>query len=182
MSGDKYKIQDQNSIYFLTLTIVDWVDLFTRKEYCFIVVESLNYCIKEKNLEVFAYIVMSNHVHLICRVNAPGKMSEFLRDFKKFTSKRFIMVINEIGESRREWLLKKFAFEAHRIGRAINYKIWKDDNHAIEIGDFIDIEEKINYIHENPTKNMVVFNEIDYVFSSAIDYADGKGLVNISKI
>jgi len=144
-------------------------------------VDAMNYCIKEKQLEIFAYVIMSSHIHLICRVNPPNKMLEFLRDFKKFTSKEFIKKINEIGESRKEWMLKKFAYEAQRIGRATNYKIWKDDNHAIEISDYIEIEKKVNYIHENPVKAMIVFNEIDYVFSSAKDYANEKGLLYISK-
>ena len=49
------------------------------------------------------------------------------------------------------------------------------------LGEYIDIEQKIKYIHENPVKCMIVHNEIDYIFSSAKDYADGKGLVPISK-
>ena len=88
---------------------------------------------------------------------------------------------DEIGESRKEWLLKRFSFEAQRIGRAKKYKIWKDDNHAIEIGEYIEIEQKVNYIHENPVKAMIVENAEDYIFSSASDYADKIGLVKISK-
>lgn len=44
MSGDKYIIADQQQMYFLTLTIIDWVDVFTRKDYKLIIVDSLNYC------------------------------------------------------------------------------------------------------------------------------------------
>jgi putative transposase len=64
--------------------------------------------------------------------------------------------VDEIFESRKEWLIKRFSFEAQRIGREKNYKIWEDDNHAIEIGEYIDIGQKINYIHENPVKAMIV--------------------------
>ena len=181
MSGDRYKIENQNNIHFLTFTVIDWVDLFTRKEYCYTVVNSLNYCIKEKHLEVFAYVIMSSHVHIICRVGEPHNLSEVIRDFKKFTSKQFIKVMDEISESRKEWLLNKFGFEAQRIGRATNYKVWKDDNHAIEIGDYIDIEQKVNYIHQNPVKAMIVENAEEYIFSSAGDYADKKGYVEIIK-
>ena len=181
MSGDRYKIGDQHAIYFLTLTIVDWIDLFTRKEYCFIVVDSLNYCIKEKGLEVFSYVIMSSHVHLICRVNEPYNLSDVLRDLKKFTSKEFIKTMQRIGESRREWLLSIFSFEAKRIGRARNYKIWRDDNHAIEIGGYIPIEQKVNYIHNNPVKAMIVEKAVDYIFSSAGDYADVRGYVDVTR-
>lgn len=181
MGGDRYKIANQSGIYFLTFTVIDWVDLFTRKDYSFVIVDSLNYCCKEKGLEVFAYVIMSNHMHLICRIREPNTLSDFLRDFKKFTSKQFIKVMNEIGESRRDWLLYKFAYEAHRRGRAKNYKVWKDDNHAIEIGDYISIEEKVDYIHENPVKALIVHNAQDYIFSSALDYADGNGYIEITK-
>ena len=181
MSGDRYKIENQNGVYFLTFTIIDWIDLFTRKEYSIIVVDSLNYCINEKHLEVYAYVIMSSHVHIVCRVNEPGNLSDVVRDFKKFTSKEFINIMDEIGESRKEWLLKRFSFEAQRAGRAKNFKIWKDDNHAIEIGEYIDIEQKVNYIHENPVKAMIVNHSYEYIFSSAGDYADKKGLVDITK-
>jgi hypothetical protein len=103
-----------------------------------------------------------------------------LRDLKKFTSKQIIKAIEEIPESRSKWLLDKFGFEARRTRRAKNYKVWKDDNHAIEIEDYISIESKIEYIHNNPVSAMIVSKPEDYIFSSAIDYAEGKGLVNVT--
>jgi len=177
MSGDSYKIVNQHGIYFLTLTVVEWVDLFTRKDYSLIVVDALNYCHQQK----YSWCIMSSHVHIVCKVNEPNKLSDVLRDFKKHTSKQFIKTMNEIGESRREWLQNKFSFEAHRIGRAENFKIWKDDNHAIEIGGYINIETKINYVHNNPVQAMLVSKAEDYVFSSARDYTDENGLVAITK-
>ena len=141
----------------------------------------MNYCIKEKGLEVFAYVIMSSHVHLVCRTNEPFSLSGVLRDFKKYTSKQFIGIMVEAGESRREWLMDKFSFEAKKRGRAINFKIWKDDNHAIEIGEYIRIEQKVNYIHENPVRAMIVQFPEDYIFSSARDYAGSKGYVEILK-
>jgi hypothetical protein len=65
-------------------------------------------------------------------------------------------MMGEIGECRKEWLLKRFSFEAQRNGRAEKYKIWKDDLHAIEIGEYIDIEQKINYLHENRARALIV--------------------------
>ena len=180
MSGDRYPISDQNGVYFFTLIVIEWIDLFTRKDYSLIIVESLNYCIEKKNLEVYAWVIMSNHVHLICRVKPPIGMSDFLRDFKKFTSKQFVKCINEISESREKWLLDKFSFEARRTGRATFFKVWRDDNHAIEIGDYIRLEDKMEYIHNNPVRAMIVARPEDYIFSSAIDYCDFKGLVNVT--
>lgn len=180
MSGDRYLIRNQHDIYFLTLTVIEWIDLFTRKELAMVVIDSLNYCIKNKNLEVFSWCIMSSHVHLVCRVNPPFLMSDVLRDFKKFTSKALVNCIQEIAESRRDWLLDKFAFEARRTGRAKFYKVWKADNHAINLSGFIDINSKIQYVHHNPVSAMLVSNPEDYLLSSAIDYYGGKGLIEIS--
>ena len=178
MSGDRYRITDQHNPYFLTCTIVHWIDLFTRKDYRDIVVQSLNYCIEQKHLIVYSWVIMSNHVHLVVRCEPPGEMSAFLRDFKKFTSKKIADTIMEIPESRREWLLDKFGFEAKRTRRAENYKIWKDDNHAIDLTD-IDMMEKIDYVHNNPVRAGWVDVPAHYLYSSAIDYAGGKGLVKV---
>jgi REP element-mobilizing transposase RayT len=182
MSGDKYKIADQEALYFLTFTVVKWIDVFTRKEYKVIIVDSLNYCISNKGLEIYAWVLMSNHLHLIAKAKEGFILSHIIRDFKKFTSKQIVDKINETGESRREWLLDKFSFEAKRTGRAENYKLWKDDNHAVCLDNTEWIDQRLNYIHQNPVRQLIVQNPEEYLFSSAIDYADGKGLVNILKV
>ena len=146
-----------------------------------IIVDSLNYCIAEKGLVVYAWVIMSNHIHLIVTTKTDdGNISDIIRDFKKYTSKQIAKAIETVGESRREWLLNAMRKEANRIGRAVNYKLWKDDNHAICIdGKTINIKERLNYIHENPVRNGLVLNDWDYVYSSAMDYQGKKGLVNI---
>ena len=101
MTGDRYKITNQEAPYFVTFTVINWIDIFTRKEYKLIITDSLNYCIAHKGLEVFAWVVMSNHIHLIIRAKPGFILSHIIRDFKKFTSKKIIETIIEIGESRR---------------------------------------------------------------------------------
>ncbi|WP_420387842.1 REP-associated tyrosine transposase [Roseivirga sp.] len=181
MSGDTYKIQDQFGYYFLTITVIHWIDIFTRVDYRDVIVDSLNYCIQFKKLEINAWVIMSNHVHLVGRVDAPVGMSAFLRDFKKFTSKRILDLIQEIPESRKDWLLDKFGFEARRTRRAENFKLWKDGNHAVSLQN-IDALSKINYIHMNPVRAHLVASPEHYLYSSAIDYAGGKGLVKTEVI
>ena len=178
MSGDQYRISDQHSCYFLTSTVINWIDVFSRKAYKDILVDSLNHCVKHKNLELYAWVIMSNHIHLVARVNPPDRMSDFLRDFKKFTSKKVLEAIQTIPESRRKWFLDMFSFEARRTQRANDFKMWKDGNHAIDLQN-IDIMEKINYIHNNPVKAGIVNYPEHYVYSSAVDYAGGKGLVEV---
>ena len=181
MAGDRYPINDQHDTYFITCTIVQWVDLFTRIEYKQIIVDAFNHCILNKGLILNGWVIMTNHIHFIARCDPPHKMSDFLRDFKKFTSKKLISMIMEIPESRREWLLDKFNFEARRTRRAENYKVWTNDNHAICLEKTEWFIQRLNYIHQNPVRQMIVENPHEYLFSSAVDYNDGVGLVKISK-
>jgi hypothetical protein len=108
-------------------------------------------------------------------------MSDFLRDFKKFMSKAFIQNIKLPEESRKDWLLDKFSFEAKRSRRAEKYKVWRDDNHAI-LMEGIDPIQKLHYIHDNPVRAGIVLHPDEYLYSSAKDYAGEKGLVDIVMI
>ena len=121
---------------------------------------------------------MSNHLHFVGRCTEPHRMSDFLRDFKKHTSKALAKAILTTAESRREWLIDKFAFEARRSGRADHYKIWRDDNHAIDMSG-IDICEILSYMHDNPVRAGIVEKPEDYLLSSARDYSGKSGLVAI---
>ena len=65
MSGDKYIIRDQQAMHFLTFTVTDWVDVFSKKDYKLELTDSMNYCIREKGLIVYGWVIMSNHIHVI---------------------------------------------------------------------------------------------------------------------
>jgi putative transposase len=107
----RYKILGQDRLHFVTLTVVDWVDIFIRKSYKDIVIESLKYCQANKGLEVFGYVIMSSHLLLIVRTAAENELSDVLRDFKKYTAKQILQAIEHGGyESRRKWLLHRFAY------------------------------------------------------------------------
>ncbi|WP_421869836.1 REP-associated tyrosine transposase [Marinoscillum sp.] len=178
MSGDRYLISDQNALYFVTFTVVGWIDVFTRKEYKIEIVNALNYCIKNKGLIVYSWCIMSNHVHLIIRARDEFRISDIIRDFKKFTSKKIVHLIQNSPESRQDWMLNQFKYAGRNLNRITNYKFWKDDNHAIELSGTM-IDKRLDYIHNNPVKAMIVEEPEYYLFSSARDYAGIKGLVNI---
>ena len=169
--SDKYKILHQNDCHFLTLTVVDWVNVFTHKNYKLTIVDSLKYCQKNKGLEIYGYCLMSNHLHMIAKATEKQGLSEILRDFKKFTAKSIINLIQEEPESRREWLLDRFAFAGKYLNRIEKYKFWQDGNHAKIIYSPAFFFEKMEYIHQNPVKEMIVEKPEDYLFSSARNYA-----------
>lgn len=92
---------------------------------------------------------MSNHLHLVCRANEGFKLSEIIRDFKKFTSKSVVKLIGEIPESRKDWLLYRFEFAGKFDNRIKKYKFWQETNHAILLDNNTMLEQRINYTHES---------------------------------
>ena len=80
--GLNNKISEGN-VYFLTITVVDWVDVFTRPGYKHEIVNALRYCQQSKGLELYAWVIMSNHIHLIAGTKDGFNLSDILRDFKK---------------------------------------------------------------------------------------------------
>ena len=177
-----YKIRDQGGVYFVTMTIVGWIDIFTRTEYRDIYLESVRYCQKEKGLVVYAWCMMSNHVHLIVRAEEDN-LSGVIRDLKKFTSKKLFAAIEENAEeSRRNWIVAIFRRNGEFNHNNLNFQVWQQHNQPIELYSAAAIDQKLHYIHENPVRAGWVEYPWEYLYSSARDYADRKGLLDIELI
>ncbi|MEL6560971.1 MAG: transposase [Bacteroidota bacterium] len=177
--SEKYKFNDPQGIYFITSTIVEWIDLFTRKELRHIILDSLKYCQQKKGLIIHAWCLMPSHLHMIISSD-DIVLSDILRDFKKYTNKEIIKAINEIGESRRDWLLKSFSQSADRLKRIKKYKVWQDGNHPKQLLTNQFMQQKLDYIHQNPVSDEIVDHEAAYIYSSARDYCGRKGLLEIA--
>ena len=175
-----YKIIEQDQLYFLTLQVVEWVDLFTRKRYRDLIVENLRYCCENKNLEIYAYVLMSNHLHLLAKCNNGG-LSNVLRDFKSYTAKQILGQMME-GESRREWMLHVFKDAAAKHVRNAEYQLWTHENHAEQIFSNNFIHQKLAYIHQNPVRAGIVGKAENYLYSSAKNYAGEEGLLRVEII
>lgn len=173
-----YKIRDQSGLYFMTFTVEGWVDLFTRELYRDIFVKNMLYCQKEKGLRVGAFVLMSNHAHVIWQ-SLQGKLSDTIRDFKSYSTKCFIEAVNNTGESRRDWLLHMFKYYAKGTNQNKDYKVWTNDNHPEEITSETFLRVKLNYIHDNPVRAGWVKEPGDYIYSSASNYINGKGIMKI---
>jgi len=184
MGEQGYSIKDQYAIHFITFAVIEWVDVFTRKEYADIIVESLEFCRKEKGLKVHAWCIMSNHVHLILSSQEPNRLSDILRDLKKYTATAIIKAINgNVRESRKNWMLWIFKKAGEKNNRNQEYQFWQQDNHPIQCDSNSILETRIDYLHKNPVKARIVLKEEDYVYSSAIDYyTEQKGLIEIDFI
>lgn len=127
---------------------------------------------------------MTNHFHAIMQARNGYELSAIVRDYKKHVSKLLVKSIQSEPESRREWMLHRFEWAAKHDKRITNYQFWQESNHAIHLDPLFPekFEQRVNYIHENPVRAGIVNEAKDYLYSSAIDYAGGKGLIDIMPI
>ena len=169
-----------SELYFVTTTVVDWVDIFTRPKYKHIVIDSLAYCQQNKGLKIYAWVLMSNHLHMIVSVEGDYAIADVMRDFKKYTSKQVMAELqNDLQESRREWMLDRFSFAAANDSKATCYKLWQDGYHPELLYTEEFYRQKLDYIHNNPVVQEIVAHPEDYLYSSARDYAGDKGLIRV---
>jgi putative transposase len=177
-----YHIKDENALYFLTCATVEWIDVFTKSKYKEVFTESINFCIKNKGLEVFAWVLMTNHFHMIARAKEDFELSGILRDMKKHTTKEVVRLIKEEPEGRESSLLNEMSAAAKRNSKKQTYQMWRNDNHPIELFKTETVAQKLQYIHMNPVEEGIVIYPEDYAYSSAIDYSGRKGMIDIELI
>lgn len=122
---------------------------------------------------------MPSHLHIIANTNEPFQLEGVVRDFKRHTSKMLIWQIENQPESRREWLLERFKFAGKIHPKNKSYKVWRDKNHAIELYTEKVTWQKLKYIHRNPVVDKIVYNEQDYLFSSARNYYNLPNVLDI---
>jgi len=180
--GEAYQIKDNSQAYFFTFQVVGWADIFSRKIYRDIILDSFKFCREKKGMELFAYVIMTNHVHAMIR-SKNEKLSALVRDFKRFTSHKILEEIQTNSqESRKEWLEIVFQYHAKFNKRVKDKQLWTHENHAIEMATNEMIDSRVNYIHENPVRSGWVEKPEDYLYSSARNYSGLPGLVDIDLI
>ncbi|MEO9533063.1 MAG: transposase [Crocinitomicaceae bacterium] len=174
-----YKFHNPEAAYFVSFAVVEWLDVFTRNEYKNSLLDSLSFCQKQKGMEIFAWCIMTNHVHLVFRSIGDQPPELLLGDFKRFTSNKIVKLIKENPrESRKEFLLERFSVAAEKSSNVKHYQFWRHDNKPIQLWSNKVISEKIRYIHNNPVEAGYVFRAEDYRYSSAVDYSGEKGLLD----
>jgi len=174
-----YKFHNPEGAYFVSFAVVEWLDVFTRNQYKDIVLDSIRFSQQEKGMEVYAWCIMTNHVHLVFRSIDSYKPELLIGDLKRFTSNQIVKaIIDNPRESRKDWLLEQFQKAASKSSNVKKYQFWRHDNKPIELWSNKVIFEKINYINNNPVEGGLVYHPEDYVYSSARDYGGEKGLLD----
>lgn len=144
-----------NQTYFITLVVKRWYYLFDRHNRFFILLDSLNYLVEDKRIEVYSWVFMLNHIHLILSSN---DVSGSIRDFKKFTSKKMKKNIIDCEPN----ILKLFQTEK-------GFNFWMKTNMPILIESEKFYLQKKRYIEENPVKKYYVLDPSHWYFSSACE-------------
>ena len=179
--AEGYQIRNQEAAYYLTFQVINWIDVFSRKEYRDIIIDSFMFCREKKGLKVHGFVIMSNHIHCILSSNI-GDLSGTIRDFKTFTSKSIISQIQQTQESRKEWILGQMKYFAKHNKRNSEYQFWTQENHPEELFSDSFTKQKLNYIHYNPVRAGIVEEPPDYIYSSARAYSGLRCLMEVDLI
>ncbi|MEX0812768.1 MAG: transposase [Chitinophagales bacterium] len=183
MSKGGYKIRDQKACYFVTFQVVYWIDVFTRQTYRDIFLDLLRFYQENQGLKVHAYVIMSNHIHLILSASqSKNDLSSIIGRIKSLSSKKIKDEIEQSNESRKEWILWMMKRAASKHKRNDSFQLWTHDSHPILLDDNIKLKQRLDYIHQNPVKAGIVANAEDYIYSSAGAYAGLPSLIKIDFI
>lgn len=152
---------------FVSLTVVDWIDVFTRRKYSDCIIKNLQYCQANKGLNIYAYVLMTNHLHMIADTEIES-LSSILRDFKGFTCNELVKMIEENSqESKKSWMLNKFRQYGSANKDNITYQFWQNGNYPVALYWNKVIDQKVKYIHQNPVRAGFVDRADKYHYSSA---------------
>jgi putative transposase len=155
--------ENENSLHFLTITVIEWIDIFTKPEYLKVIIDSLKFCQKNKGLKLFEFVILTNHLHLIIKASEGHKLSQIISDFKKYTTTEILKLL---AKDNRHYILNLIN---NSFAKKKDYEnqIWQRENHPEIITTDEFLQEKIKYIHNNPVKKNYVALPEHWIYSSA---------------
>ena len=161
----------KGELYFVTLTVVDWIDVFTQRKYFDLIIANLEYCRKKKGLRIFSYVIMTNHLHMICSSNEES-LTKLLGHFKSYTAKVLLEEIKrDANPKRRSMFIKRFEAAGDINQSNLKYQFWQNGSYPVILFSDRVIAQKIDYIHYNPVKAGYVNEAAHYAYSSAHPYS-----------
>jgi len=163
----RYRVREPHAPHFITSTVVAWLSVFTTAARCDILVESFEYCRRNKGLEIFAWVILDNHFHAV--VAAP-ELSRVVGDFKRHTAQK---IMDQIEKESCSWLLHELKF--HRAGdkSESDRQFWQEGFHPQVLTDDVTIDQKLDYLHNNPVKRGLVAAPEHWRYSSAHEWLTG---------
>ncbi len=167
---------DDSAPYFLTLTTVNWLPLFSNPDIASILIESLRYLITNQRLELYAYVIMENHLHLIA---GSDDLSDQIAKFKSYTARRCVDYYQQ-----HNLLFFLYQLAGNKLpGKADRqFQFWQEGSHPESILDEGMLEQKVAYIHNNPVRRGYVELAEHWRYSSARNYAGLEGVLPVARL
>jgi putative transposase len=148
---------------FFTATIQNWKHLLKEAEYKNIIIETLQFLVAQERVTIHAFVIMSNHLHIIWQAKGNIPLRQVQNSFIRQTAKAF-----------KEALQKEDTLKEYEVNKADRkYNFWKRDSLGIELFSSAVFLQKLNYIHNNPVKAGLCSVPEDYHYSSALFYQSG---------
>ena len=161
------KGNQRQGLHFVTLNVAGWIDVFTNYEYCDIVINSLNFCIQNKNLVVYEYVIMSNRILMIVE-SKKGHLSKVLRDFRGHAARQIFKAISENPEEKRkEWMMRQFQFFSNRYQNDEEHHFWQFGNNPVALNNSELLQQKAAQVINTPVAEKKVAKPQYYIYSSA---------------
>ncbi len=173
MTRTKYRIYENDHPYFMTWTIVGWLPVFTRRETVDVVYDSWRYLQRERGFQIFGYVILENHLHLIA--SSPA-LAAAVKDSKSFTARQ---IIDLLERRSAEMLLKQLKFHKLAHKDDCDYQVWQEGSHPQQIDGDDMMWQKLEYIHNNPVERGYVDDPLHWRYSSARNYAGQAGLIDV---
>lgn len=155
---------DIGAVYFFTATIHQWKPLLQKEAYCSIILNSFQFLSQKRLLDVFAFVIMPNHIHTIWRINGRNGKETVQGSFLKYTAHEFKKLILHTEPS----LLNNFTVDAKNK----KFEFWQRDSLAVHLYSPEVAYQKLEYIHLNPLAEhwQLAKDPSDYFYSSASFY------------
>jgi REP element-mobilizing transposase RayT len=154
MPSPRIAFTEKNEIYFLTLTVIDWIPIFTNEEYFNIIIDNLKFYCNKINTRIFGYVIMLNHIHLIIQSD---DAINFTKSLKGYTTKAILTKLQKDNRPYYKSLI-------------VSGRIWQKTNMPILIYSEKFFNQKLDYIHNNPVEKGYVESPEDWIYSSARNY------------
>ena len=176
MGRSRYKIFEPTHPHFITCTILHWIPIFTRTQTTDIIFDSLKYLQQTDNLKLYSYVILENHLHLIASSDDIGKS---MRKFKSYTAREILKLLQE---NNVKTILDQLAFYKKAHKKETTYQLWQEGIQPKLIVNDKMMMDRINYIHNNPVKRGYIEDAKCWRYSSARDYEDIKGLIDVERV
>ena len=163
-------IHEKGNLYFVTGTIIRWTPIFAKEVYRNIVIDSLNWHINSQRMKLFAFVIMSNHLHWISFPLQPNTINDNIWSFASFTAHEMLGKARINNDKTCLQIFSKYTDHDK------SHKIWKNFQ-AKNIFSQGFLLQKMEYIHNNPLDKNILRSRADYPFSSARYYDEGKDAI-----